>query len=168
MAHADLFQTTRKRLAFFALAATASVALTLATGCGEEQTELQRSRAYMDSLGVFLGELRLMEHELNKVVLSDTVSADLIVPVIAERLRPTVSDLQRRTDGLRPTADVRIAHELLLKYLDLRLQAYDAALQANAESRPELFDVFAIRQIEAQEIGHKLEDESQRLISQVR
>lgn len=168
MAPADLFQTTRKRLAFFALAATASVALTLTTGCGEEQTELQRSNAYMDSLGVFLGELRLMEHELNKIVLSDTVSADLIVPVIAERLRPTVSDLQRRTDGLRPTADVRIAHELLLKYLDLRLQAYDAALQANAESRPELFDVFAIRQIEAQEIGHKLEDESQQLISQVR
>ena len=55
----------------------------------------------------------------------------------------------------------------LLSYLDVRLQAYDAALQGQAESRPELFELFARKQIIAQQIGRDLEDEAQRLRSQI-
>jgi len=142
-------------------------ALALLPGCGEENEELQQTHAYMDSLRMYLGDLRVMDYELNQVVTSDTVSADLIIPLIAESLRPTVEDLRNRSDKLEPTPTVRVAHALLLDYLDTRLQAYDAALRGQAESWPELFGLFARKQIEAQEIGHDLEDEAQRLRTQI-
>ena len=121
----------------------------------------------MDSLRLYLGDLRLMDHELGKIIETDTVSADVIVPLVAERLRPTVSDLRRRADSLQPTPVLDNAHTLLLSYLDVRLQAYDAVLQGQAEARPELFELFARKQIEAQQIGRDLEDEAQRLRSQI-
>ena len=142
-------------------------ALGLACGCDEPDSKLQRTHAYMDSLRLYLGDLRLMDHELGKVIETDTVSADVIVPLIAESLRPTLSDLRRRADFLQPTPITRDAHLLLLSYLDVRLQAYDAALQGQAESRPELFELFARKQIEAQQIGRDLQDEAQRLRSQI-
>ena len=142
-------------------------ALSLSCGCGEPDTELRLNHAYMDSLGLYLGDLRLMDYELGKVVETDTVSADVIVPLILERLRPTLDGLRRRADFLRPTPLMHNAHTLLLSYLDVRLQAYDAALQGHAESRPELFELFARKQIEAQQIGRDLEDEAQRLRSQI-
>lgn len=142
-------------------------ALALLPGCGEEDEELQKTHAYMDSLKIYLGDLRLMDYELGQVVANDAVSADVIIPLIAESLRPTVEDLRNRSDKLEPTPVVRNAHILLLGYLDTRLQAYDAALQGQAESREELFDLFARKQIEAQGIGNDLEDEAQRLRTQL-
>ncbi len=142
-------------------------ALVLTTGCGKKDAELQQTHAYMDSLRIYLGDLRLMDHEINKAIAGDSVSADLIVPMIAERLRPTVDDLRQRADGLHPTPAVRSAHTLLISYLDVRLQAYDAALRGQTEARTELFDLFSSKQIEAQMIGRDLEEESRRLLSQI-
>ncbi len=156
MEEPDRIPWRRRRLAFL-------VALGLAAGCGGGDTELQNTHAYMDSLRVYLGDLRLMDHQLGKVVQSDTVSAEVSVPLIAETLRPTVGDLRRRADDLQVTPVVRDAHTLLLAYLDIRLQAYDAALQGQAEARPELFELFARKQTEAEEMGRHLEDETQRL-----
>ena len=142
-------------------------ALMLLPACGEDTGDLQQTHAYMDSLRLYLGDLRLMDHQLAKIVESDTVSADLIIPVIAESLRPKVEELRQRADVLQPTPLVHNVHTLLLSYLDTRLQAYDAALLGQAEARPELFELFAHKQFEAQQIGEALEDEAQRLRSQV-
>ncbi len=142
-------------------------ALALLSGCGDRDTELQQTHAYMDSLRLYLGDLRLMDYDLRQIVEGDTVSADLIIPVIAETLRPKVENLRRRADGLQPTPQVLAAHALLLDYLDVRLQAYDAALQGQAEARTELFEMFAHKQMEAQDIGNDLEDEAQRLRTQI-
>ncbi|MDA0338032.1 MAG: hypothetical protein O2782_22915 [bacterium] len=142
-------------------------ALALLSGCADRDTELQQTHAYMDSLRLYLGDLRLMDYDLRQIVEGDTVSADLIIPVIAETLRPKVEDLRRRADVLRPTPQTLAAHTLLLDYLDARLQAYDAALQGQAEARPELFEMFAHKQMEAQDIGNDLEDEAQRLRTQI-
>ena len=129
-----------------------------AAACAAGETELQRTHIYMDSLRVYLGELRRMDHDLNKVVTTDTLAADVIVPLIAERFRPTVADLRRRASAVTTTATVDSAHGLLLRYLDMRLQAYDAAIRGRDESRPELYEEFAHRQIEAQILGDDLED----------
>lgn len=139
----------------------------LLTACGQQDAELQKTHAYMDSLRLYLGDLRVMDYELNQVVEGDTVSADVIIPLIAAKLRPTVDDLRQRADSLQPTAVVASAHTMLVSYLDTRLQAYDAALQGQSENRPELFELFAHKQIEAQDIGDELETEAQRLRTQI-
>ncbi len=139
----------------------------LTTACGQPDSELQRTHTYMDSLRVYLGDLRLMDYNLKMTVPADSVSSDVIIPLIAEDLRPTVDDLRRRADGLQVTPAVAAVHALLLQYLDARLQAYDAALQGQTEGREDLFDLFAVKQIEAQEIGDDLETEAQRLRTQV-
>lgn len=144
-----------------------AVATLMLTACAQQDTELQQTHAYMDSLRLYLGDLRLMNHELNQIVEGDSIGADIIIPIIAEQLRPTMDDLRQRADRLVPTPAVAQAHGLLVRYLDTRLQAYDAALQGQAEDRPELFDLFALKQIEAQDIGDELETEAQRLRTQI-
>lgn len=143
------------------------LSLALAACGGDEPTELDRTHAYMDSLRQYLGDLRLMDHELGEVVTTDTVEATTIVPIIAGNLHPTVSDLLERARQLQPTPEVAPAHALLISYLETRLEAYDAALQGNNAQRPDLFQLFARKQVEAQEIGRQLEDEAQRLRTQV-
>ena len=135
----------------------------LLVACEPEDTELQRTHAYMDSLGVFLGELRLMDHQLNKIITADTLAAEIIVPEIAGRFRPTIAGLRGRVAAVPTTPAVDTTQTLLLQYLDTRLAAYDAAIQGHAEDRPDLFEVFARKQIEAQNLGDELEAQVQRL-----
>ena len=153
-------QPDRTRIALVLLAVAAF-------GCGSGDTELARTHRDMDSLRVYLGELRAMEYELGEVVSSDSVASEVIVPLIADRFRPTVAGLRGRAEGLRATEPVRTARNLLLSYLEVRLQAYDAAILGQAEGRPELFELFAAKQSQADSLGRALEDEVFRLRSAV-
>lgn len=137
--------------------------------CGPQDTELNRSHAYMDSLKTMLGELRLMDHELNQIVADHEgpVSANLIIPIISDKLRPTVATLHSRTTTLQTTPATESVHQLMMKYLDARLKAYNTALQGQAESRPELFEAFALEQIGAETLGRELADEIYRLRGQI-
>ena len=125
-------------------------------GCGGN-TELARTQKYMDSLAVYLGALRLMDHELEQEVTADTMEAETIVPLIVDRFRPTVTDLRARAAALPTTPAIDSTHALLLRYLDTRIAAYDAAIQGRAEARTDLYEVFARKQIEAQSLGDALE-----------
>lgn len=145
------------------------LAVGLLVGCEapEQQAAVvaeDHGSAYMDSLRIFLGELRQMDEELERQVgVGSTVHSERIVPLIAERYQPTVLGLRTRADSLAPAPPEQAAHQALLRYLDLRLQAYDAAVQGHAENRPELFDLFASKQAEAETAGRLLQDEAQRL-----
>ncbi|MBT3343509.1 MAG: hypothetical protein HN712_28990 [Gemmatimonadetes bacterium] len=142
------------------LAALPLLCLLLTGGCEEPETELSRSHAYMDSLRTMLGELRLMDHELNQVIAGrqSGVSAALIVPIVRQKLRPTIQGLLDRTDDLTSTTATADVHDLFHTYLQTRLDAYNLLLQGGAESRPELFEYFGLKQIEAETLGRKLED----------
>lgn len=144
--------------------------LLVGASCGpeEQQTELSNSHAYMDSVRAMLGEVRLMDHELSQVVAGQgSVSAGMIIPVIRRKLHPTLTTLRDRAGALKVMPDTQDAQDLFLSYLDKRLSAYDAALQAQHESRPELFEQFSIRQIEAETLGRELEDVLRRLRTEI-
>lgn len=150
--------------------ASAAQALAFAAlvACGESgDPELARTHQYLDSLKVYLGELRVMEYDLGQVVQSETMASDVIVPLIAERCRPTVSGLRQRAARLQLTDRVRPTQQVLISYLDLRLAAYDAALRGQAEGRPELFELFTRRQAEADSVGLVLKDAVYQLRAQV-
>ncbi len=144
--------------------------LLVGSGCGpeEQQTKLSSSHAYMDSVRAMLGEVRLMDHELSQVVAGqENVSAGMIIPVIRQKLHPTLTTLRERAGTLKVWPETQDAQDLFLSYLDKRLSAYDAALQAQQESRPELFEQFSIRQIEAETLGRELEDVLRRLRTEI-
>lgn len=138
-----------------------------ALGCGAGDTELARTHRDLDSLRAYLGQLRAMEDELAAATGAGEVSSEVIVPLIAARFRPTLAALRQRAERLEPTERVRGTRDLLLTYLDVRLGAYDAAIQGQAEGRPELFDLFAARQDRADSLGRGLEDQIFRLRSSV-
>jgi hypothetical protein len=132
-------------------------------GCPAAPPAPPSANAYLDSLRVILGELRYMDHELGKLVQGDAVRGAIIVPLIEERFRPTVDGLRQRAQRLATTDSVRAVHQTLMRYLDVRLEAYDAALEGHREQRAELLEAFVRKQVEADSIGRSLQAEAQRL-----
>jgi len=149
-----------RRIAGWAAAAVLCVAL---IGCGKEEDPARAKReaeyAYLDSMRVYLQELRLLDHRIGQIVLADTVSSQDIVPQIATRFQPTIVDLQERVAGMRTPSRLRPVTETLTSYLALRREAYDAAIRGMEEDKPELFDDFSRTQIEADKIGRMLESQ---------
>ncbi|MEE2659438.1 MAG: hypothetical protein VX733_13105 [Candidatus Latescibacterota bacterium] len=126
---------------------------------GEESAQLERRHDYMDSLRVYLGDLRLLDYQIGEAVQEDTIASHRIVPLIIETLRPTLENLRKRSLSLQRPEGTEEVHELLIHYLDLRIEAYDDAIRGEAEGKPGLFKRFSQKQIEADGLGRKLEDE---------
>ena len=141
--------------------AAAALLCAAVLGCGKEddpaRAEREAEYAYLDSMRVYLQELRLLDHRIGQIVLADTVSSQDIVPQIATRFRPTIIQLQERVDGMRTPSRLEPVTETLTSYLALRRKAYDAAIRGMEEDKPELYDVFSRTQIEADKIGRMLE-----------
>lgn len=138
-------------------------------GCGDDELRAQRlvEHSFLDSVAVHLQNLRALDQEIGRVVMTDTVSSVEIVPLIAERFRPVIAGLHRRVTALRTTPKVAPAKESLLHYLDLRLAAYDAAIAGLAEDRAELFEEFSRKQIEADRLGRAMEQQIREIKTQV-
>lgn len=116
------------------------------------------SYAYMDSVSIYLGDLRYIEHRMKMVIGDGRMAEDVIVPLIREHLDPRMRRLRDRAGALTPPEEAERLQELLLSYLDTRLQAYEAAMQGYDEDRDELYTLFAQKQAEAQEIAFELEE----------
>ncbi|MFC1525748.1 hypothetical protein ACFL6X_02935 [Candidatus Latescibacterota bacterium] len=143
------------------LAVAVMVAVYGLAGCAVDGVDSPREieHALLDSVRVYLVELRAMDHEIGEAVMADTVSSQRIVPLIARRFRPTVSQLRVRMTALDTTDAVGPLRRHFLQYLSTRLEAYDAAIAGLAQDRPELYNVFSRKQAEADRLGRDLQSE---------
>ena len=132
--------------------------LTLAA-CGQRGKPQAAARDYMQEVRQVLQELRALDRQIATQVTADTLDSSSIVPLIRQRYRPVLADLRRRVGGLEPDSALAGVNQQLLHYLDLRLRAYDLAMQGEQEQRPELFEEFARLQVQADGVGRSLEEE---------
>lgn len=139
------------------------------SGCGDGELRAQRlvEHTFLDSMAVYLQNLRALDQQIGQVVMTDTVSSTQIVPLISRRFRPVVAGLHERVSALETTPKVAPVKEHLLEYLGLRLEAYDAAIGGLADNRPGLFDEFSRKQAEADRLGRALEQEIRQVRTQV-
>jgi len=129
--------------------------------CGEEpQTEygpVSEVNSYLSQVRQLLQALRMLDAQVSKVVTTGTVEADYIVPLIRDSFRPAVVDLHDRATQIAHGEKLEPLHRQLLDYLELRIKAYDAAIEGGEQDRPELFEEFSRLQTQAQELGRQLE-----------
>lgn len=143
----------------------------MAVGCGERQSEYgepEAVQAYLGGIRGVLQELRGLDQEIAAAVSADTMDADVIVPLIEERFRPALAGIQQRASGLTAADDLASVQRELMTYLELRLRAFDLAIQGRREGRPELFDEFTRLQIQADRLGRRLERSVTRLRASLR
>lgn len=106
-----------------------------------------------------LQELRVLDKQIASQVTADTLDAGRIVPLIRDQFRPAIAGLRQRVEALRPDSVEARVNQQFLRYLDLRLRAYDLAIQGEKERRDELFEEFARLQVQADAEGRSLEEE---------
>lgn len=112
--------------------------------------------AYLDHLKPLLQEVRSLDVEIARAVPTDSISADVIVPLIESRFRPKLIELSAQVQEIAPAPELTAAHNHLRDYLRLRLEAFDLAIQGARIGQPELFELFAERLDEADEAGRAL------------
>lgn len=134
------------------------VAALLLAACGR-RTEQAQGAAYLQQVQQVLQELRALDQQIAAQVTADTLGSNRIVPLIRQQYRPALAGLRQRVAGLSPSTGLEGVNQQLLHYLDLRLRAYDLAIQGAQEERPELFEEFSRLQVEADQVGRTLEEE---------
>ena len=136
-------------------------ALLVAASCSENKVEANDSAqidTYLDQVKYVLQEVRSIEKEIALAVPADSVTADVIAPLVEQRFRPKLADLSKQADALKPNhPDLQPSHQLLKDYLRLRLEGFDLIIEGARLRDQALFDQFAQRLSEAEEVGHSLE-----------
>ena len=116
------------------------------------------NKGYLQEVQQVLQELRALDQQIAAQVTADTLDSRSIVPLIRQQYRPALAGLRQRVAGLKPDSAFAAVNQELQRYLDLRLQAYDLAIQGEQEQRQELFEQFSQLQVQADGVGRNLED----------
>lgn len=132
----------------------AVMALVACGGRGEQANK----KDYLQEVQQVLLELRVLDKQIAAQVTADTLDSRRIVPLIRQQYRPTLAGLRQRVAGLKPDSAFAAVNQELQRYLDLRLQAYDLAIQGAQEQRQELFEQFSQLQVQADIAGRALEE----------
>ena len=131
-------------------------------GCGNSAKEeappanTEQIDAYLDQLKPLLQKVRSLDVEIARAVPTDSVSADVIVPLIEARFRPKLLELSAQVQKIAPAPELTTAHNHLRDYLRLRLEAFDLAVRGARQGQPELFELFGERLDAADEAGRAL------------
>jgi hypothetical protein len=133
-------------------------ALLALVACGGREAEVPAGRDYLQEVQQVLQELRVLDRQIAAQVIADTLDSGSIVPLIRQQYRPTLALLRQRVAALAPDSAFSEVNQQLLGYLDLRLRAYDLAIQGEQEQRQELFEEFARLQVQADAEGRALEE----------
>lgn len=136
-------------------------ALLTAAACSDDSSDTNDSAQtdiYLDQVKYVLQEVRSIEKEIALAVPADSVTADVIAPLVEQRFRPKLADLSKQADALQPSnPDLQPSHQLLKDYLRLRLEGFDLIIEGARLRDQALFDQFSERLSEAEEVGHSLE-----------
>ena len=124
----------------------------LSCGAPSRDTEFGASNTvgrYLEAVKPLLQDLRVLDRQIEDAVPADNVESHVIVPLIEERFLPQLTQLHERAQQLPTTAKLLATNSKLLSYLELRMRAYDLALEGARQNRPELFASFYQKQVEA-------------------
>ncbi len=136
----------------------ALAALWLAACGGRERGAPESGSDYLQEVQQVLLDLRVLDKQIASQVTADTLDAGRIVPLIRDQFRPALAGLRQRVEVLKPDSAFTPVNQQLLRYLDLRLKAYDLAIRGGQEGRQELFEEFAQLQLRADTEGRNLEE----------
>ena len=130
----------------------------LLPGCGGDQRQtrygtVSEIKTYLKQIRPILQEIRLINQQLSEAVPSDSVAAEVIVPLLEVRFRPALASLYERARKIERGEKLEEVHRQLLEFLRLQLEAFDLAIQGGRENRPELFEQFGLRQASADSVG---------------
>lgn len=134
----------------------------IALGCGEiTEEEAPRTTAgaiapYLDHLKPLLQELRSLDMEIARAVPADSISSDVIVPLIESRFHPKLIALSNKVQEITPAPELATVHKHLRDYLRLRLEAFDLAIEGARLNDSAFFEQFGVRLAEADEAGRAL------------
>ena len=134
----------------------------IALGCGETtEEEAPRTNAgaidaYLGHLKPLLQELRSLDMEIAHAVPADSVSADVIVPLIESHFRPKLIALSNKVQEIAPAPELATVHKHLRDYLRLRLEAFDLAIKGARLNDSAFLEQFGVRLAEADEAGRAL------------
>ncbi len=134
-----------------------------ACGRGREGAEAGRAENYLGEVKQLLQELRALDQQIARQITADTLDSRLIVPLIRQEFRPGIARLHERASRLDHPSSIDSTHQKLLRYLELRLGAYDLAIRGEEEQNPQLFAQFSRLQLEADTVGRTLEEELRQL-----
>lgn len=135
------------------------IAVLALVACGQRGKSQAAGKDYLQEVQQVLQELRVLDQQIAVQVTADTLDSSSIVPLIRQRYRPALAELHQRVSGLKPDSAFAVVNQQLLRYLDLRLHAYDLAIQGEREQRQELFEEFSALQVQADAVGRSLEEE---------
>jgi hypothetical protein len=136
----------------------------IALGCGETteedtpHTNAGAIDAGLDHLKPLLQELRSLDIDIARAVPADSVSSDVIVPLIKSRFRPKLIALSNRVQEIVPAPELATVHIHLREYLRLRLEAFDLAVEGARLNDSALFEQFGARLTEADDAGRALKN----------
>lgn len=136
-----------------------ALAVLLLAACGGREAKAPSGKEYMREVQQVLQELRLLDRQIADQVTADTLDSSRIMPLIRQQYRPALAGLRQRVAALEPDSALAAVNQQLLRYLDLRLRAYDLAIQGEQEERQELFEEFSRLQVQADAEGRALEEE---------
>ena len=134
----------------------------IALGCGEiTEEEVPRTTAgaidaYLGHLKPLLQELRSLDMEIARAVPADSVSSDVIVPLIESRFHPKLIALSNKVQEITPAPELATVHKHLRDYLRLRLEAFDLAIEGARLNDSAFFEQFGVRLAEADEARRAL------------
>ena len=94
--------------------------------------------------------------EIARAVTADSVSSDVIVPLIESRFRPKLIALSNKVQEIAPAPELATVHNHLRDYLRLRLEAFDLAIEGARLNDSAFFEQFGVRLAEADEAGRAL------------
>ena len=133
-----------------------------ALGCGESTdandppSTLDIVDDYLEDLKPLLQGLRALDEDIARAVPGDSVSSDVIVPLIEARFRPKLIEFAAQVQDPAPAPELTTVHKHLQDYLRLRIEAFDLAIQGARQGQPELFEQFAERLASADEAARGL------------
>lgn len=81
-------------------------ALLTAAACSDDSSDTNDSAQtdiYLDQVKYVLQEVRSIEKEIALAVPADSVTADVIAPLVEQRFRPKLADLSKQADALQPS-----------------------------------------------------------------
>ncbi|MFT5088968.1 MAG: hypothetical protein ACI906_000912 [Candidatus Latescibacterota bacterium] len=145
-------------LTFYLLVLTTLLAVASCSEKSSEKSDSAQIDTYLDQVKYVLQEVRSMEKEIALAVPADSVTAEVIAPLIGQRFRPKLADLSKQTEALKPShPDLQPSYQLLKDYLRLRIEGFDLIIEGARLQDQTLFDQFSERLAEAEEVGQSLE-----------
>ena len=131
--------------------------LLVACGGSNEADQDGSPKSYMEEVGSILQKVRALNDRIEAAIPDGTVDLPVVAGLIESDFKPTLTGLRQRALDLTPDANHQKAHQALLTYLDLRLQAYEAILQTQDQKDLQHLQRFPALEAQADSLGADLE-----------